>query len=292
MRQGSPFSPYDLSFFDRASAVVVMVAFMDASEQGGFIGVGGYLFRKKHLRPFERRWNAMLKKYDLSCFHMTDCNAKQDEFQDKDCDEAARTAISAIKDFATEGVSAAVKIADFHDFMGPDGVMWNPFSLCAYACVAQASRWADLNDPTARIYYVFEAGDEHQADADRLLQSIADDPKRKARFHYEDHAFLTKRGSKPTQAADIIAWHVCKQFTRRERDPEIRLRGDFNELVSSIPTREFLLDRQRLAGLVDLVRENAPVDDPEKLAGLALRLNKTNEKTIGREMLRLIRGDN
>src|SRR4051794_29974831 len=111
-----------------------MEGLFDASEAGGIVGVGGYLFRKKNLKPFERQWRRMLNKYGLDHFHMTDCNAKvpagpfKDAGMDKDdCDDAARLAIAAIKEHATHGFSAAVGVDDFNEILGPKSVMTNPF---------------------------------------------------------------------------------------------------------------------------------------------------------------------
>ena len=116
------------------------------------------------------------------------------------------------------------------------------------------ARWAIENDPTARIFYVFEAGDDHQADANKFMQAISDSPNRRAMFRYEDHAFVTKKGSKPTQAADILAWHACKQWDRENRNI-FQMRGDFYELASKVPTRKFILDREE--PLADDSRQHA-----------------------------------
>lgn len=286
-------SPYTLSFFDRADAVVVMAAYFDASSAGEFLGVGGYLFRKKFVKPFEKEWNGMRRKFGLDFFHMTDCNAQQGPFQHlekPDCDAAARMAIASIKKFAAQGFSAATQPVVFRGVSGAEDLLHNPFSACVSAVLAQCGAWAEENDPDARIFYVFEAGDDHQADAHKILQSIADNPKRRARYHYEDHAFLTKRGSLPTQAADILAWHVSKQWDREQRGID-RLRGDFSALVESIPTRKDWLDRERLGALLSVVTERAPVPNAARVAGLSLRVHDENERAITREIASLIRGD-
>lgn len=295
MRQETPFSLYDLSHFDRANVVVVMVAYFDASEAGGFLGVGGYLFRKKHVRPFEKQWRAMLRKHDLDHFHMTDCNASppQGPFagMDKaDCDDAARMAIDAIKGHATYGMSTAVKISDFYEIMGPKSLMTNPFSLCAFTVLTHCAQWANVYDPQARIAYVFEAGDEHQADANKIIQSIADTPERRAKYHYETHAFVPKRSSMPTQAADILAWHICKQWEREQRGID-RMRGDFLALTEAITTTKNMLSRDRLEALLEITRMNAPdlITDPARFMGLMLRVTDANAKSLKNEIMSLVR---
>lgn len=287
-------SLFELSFFDRADAVVVMVAYFDASEVGGVLSVAGYLFRKKHVRPFERQWRAMLRKHGLEYFHMTDCNATppQGPFAKLDkaaCDDAARLAIAAIKDHATYAFTSAVRVADFNEVMGPKSVMTNPFSLCAYAVMTQCTHWANDHDPKARISYVFEAGDEHQADANKILQSIADIGERRRKYRYENHAFLPKRSSLPTQAADILAWHVAKQCDREQRGIA-GMRGDFGALVEGVRTTRNWMSAAWLREFVGLTTRNAPdmVRDPAQLIGLSLRITEENSKTVIREMAALI----
>jgi hypothetical protein len=271
-----------------------MVAYFDASEQGEFLGVGGYMFRKKNVRPFEKQWDIMLRKHGLEYFHMTDCNAtppqKQFAGMDKaDCDDAARMAIAAIKEFSTHGFSAVVKPADFYAVAGAKDLFNNPFSLCVHTVVAQCSAWANEHDPVARISYIFESGDEHQKDANKILQSIADNADRRAKYHYEGHAFFPKEWSKPTQAADILAWHVCKQWGREERGVN-RLRGDFSDLVDGIRTTKHLFTKDALDEFIAGVVRDAPVPNPERVASLSLRVTNENEKSISREMRALIWG--
>jgi len=287
-------SLFGLSFFDRATAVVVMVSYFDASEQGEFLGVGGYMFRKKNVRPFEKKWRAMLRKHDLEYFHMTDCNATppQRQFAGKDkadCDDAARMAIAALKEFAVHGFSAVVRPRDFYAVPGAKEIFNNPFSLCAESVVTQCARWADEVDPIARISYIFEAGDEHQADANKVLQSIAENPRRRARLHYENHAFLPKRQSMPTQGADILAWHVCKQWDRERRGLN-RLRGDFWSLIENIRTTKMLYTAELLADFIADVTKDASLPYPARIIGLGTRITEENAKTVNREILALIRG--
>lgn len=285
----STFSLFHLGIFDGASDVTVMEAFCDASENGDFLVVAGYLFRKKHTKPFEKEWSTMLRKYDLEYFHMTDCNRETGPFRHlskSECDEAARTAIALIAKYATAGFSSGVKVSDFHEIIGKDGYMSNPFSMCVHGAMMMCKNWAERNDRQARIVYVFEAGDRFMTDANHILNAVAEDPTRRAFFNYESHAFLPKRDSKPTQAADIIAWHTCKQHDRDERG--LGLRGDFAELVKQVSTEKHFHTRNEMEGVKQIARKHVPGEQAERLAGLAMRWNASNSKQTAqkiREML-------
>lgn len=258
----SAFSPFELGIFREASHVVVMQAFFDASENDGFLAVAGYLFRKKHIKEFERRWRAMLRKHGLDHFHMTDCNAGADQFKDMSKDERIECqtmAVSLICEFATVGVMNSVSISDFQAVMDGRGYMSNPFSLCAHGALMMCKSWADENDPIARIAYIFDAGDAFMGDANNILTSIAEDTTRRSFFHYETHAFVPMRSSIPTQAADILAWHECKQHGRTARG-ESRLRTDFAVLLDGVKTMRYIHTRSDIESVIDIAKKHVPFE--------------------------------
>lgn len=284
------FSPYELGVFDEATHVVVMQAFFDASERGDFLVVGGYMFRKRHIKPFEKRWNAMLRKYNLEYFHMTDCNVAagvHSHLSHQDCDDCARMAIQIITEYATVGITSGVDIPAFNDLIVQSGYMKSPFSISVHSAMMMCKDWAEQNDPSARIFYVFEAGDQFQSDANQILTAISEDPVRRKFFFYEDHAFLTKKGSKPTQAADIVAWHTRKQYEREARC-ELRLRGDFAALVDGVMTKRYFHSADELRKIKAIANKLIPSNHGERIAGLALRSTNASSKGIDREVLAIL----
>lgn len=289
-------SLFDLSYFDKVTAVVVMVSYYDASEIGDHLAIGGLLFRKKNIRPFEKGWRAMLRKHGLTHFHMTDCNARQGEYrhmEDNERDACARTAIGLILEYATKGVIFSVRKSDFAAIIGPNGFMPNPFILGAWYALFDTRYYADTNDPEARISYVFESGDEHQRDAENLLTGLSEEPDRAAGFYYNGHAFQSKRSSLPTQAADILAWHGAKHADRKDRQHH-RLRGDFNEILSRLLVTDGRHDRAWLERLVQVTRKLQDKDiggrriKPDywsEYVRLSFLANKSNSKrTLARVM--------
>lgn len=270
-------SPFTLSFLDGASHVAVMEVYSDASEIGGHLAIGSLLFRKKNIKPFEKRWRAMLRKYQISHYHMTDCNVGRGPFEGKDeaeCDKCAREAIAIILEFATQGCIFSVKKSDFNEIVTERGVMPNPFTLGVWFTLFDLRNWADNNDPNARISYLFEAGDDHQKDANNLLIGVAEQPERVAAFHYRNHAFVPKMLSMPAQAADILAWHGAKHNHRRS-EGNYRLRGDFNEIITKLHVTDGDHDPERLRNIVKVAEERAGKYGNE-IAGLAFRMTESN----------------
>jgi hypothetical protein len=282
-------SPYEISFFEGSSHVAVMEVYSDASENSGHFSIGSLLFRKKNIRPFNKKWRAMLRKHGIDHFHMTDCNVQKGEFKGKsrdECDACAREAISILLEFAIKGSIFSVKMSDFYEVIGERGVMPNPFTLGAWHTIFDIRYWADQNDPVARISYIFEAGDEHQKDVNSLFRGVREDPDRTANARYRNHAFVPKELSYPAQAADILAWHGAKHQHRKERDKDkFRLRGDFNAIITKLHVTDGNHGRAWLQKLAEIGNEHMPSSE---VAGLAFRAHSGNRLQIARRVAEII----
>jgi hypothetical protein len=243
-----------------------MSAFFDESESGQYFTVGGYLFRKSKVRPFEREWGRMLKSAQIPYFRMSACNAGEYPFDKMDWEErdkVAREAIRIIIKFASAGYFVAVRPKEFDAILGKDSFVDNPYTLCLYLCLMGLQLWANEHDPTALFGYFFEAGCNHQGDAERFVKAIGL-TERGPNFRYSGHSFVLKDRSMPTQAADVLAWHSSKNLNRYDqgikegKEHLLRPRGDFRALLDGVLTgyvyaevallNEFLKVTQKYAG--------------------------------------------
>jgi hypothetical protein len=268
-----------------------MEVYSDASKIGGHLAIGSLLFRKKNIRPFEKKWRAMLRKYGISHFHMTDCNATPPQGPHKDqteeeCDACAREAIAIILEFATKGCIFSVKKSDFYEIITKRGIMPNPFTLGVWFTLLDIRNWAELSDPIARISYVFEAGDDHQKDANALLTGVAEQPERAIAYRYRNHAFVPKIASCPAQAADILAWHGAKHIHRKS-EGNYKLRGDFNEIITKLHVTDGYHDPAWLHQLVQVAEKRGGKYGNE-IAGLAFRLTEANTRQVSRNLAEVL----
>ncbi len=293
MRPDEDFSLYDLSFFDEADFVTVFTAYFDASANGGMFTVGGLLFRKKEISAFEGRWRYMIRKYSIPYFHMAECNSRQGVFahlSEEECIDCATMAIDAVANHAAKGATWTVSIKEFDEIVGKAGILPSPLLACAYPAMMDLANWANNNDhsPPPRIFYVFESGDTDQGDVENLLRAVSETGSRQERFRYEDHAFLPKEGSLPTQGADILAWHGSKH-ARRRTEGNTHLRGDFDALVKRLEITDGLASREFLQDLTKIAEEAAGERFDElglrgvegygpQLAQLAIMMNKSNRR--------------
>lgn len=256
--------------------MAVTNVYSDASTIQGYTSVASLIFRKRHLRPFEKAWGAMLRKYGLSHFHMTDCNAAGGEFQhwpDEKRDECARIAIELLTQYPMKGIAFTIRNQDFEEIVTSEGIMPNPVTLGVWATLFSVRAWADEFDPAARISYLFESGDNEQGSINNLMNSVAEDENRRRNSRYRTHDFVPKLGSFPTQAADILAWHAAKNAKRRDNGQ--RMRGDFHAIVSKLIVADDYHDRAWLKHLVDIAKKHAGKDG-NRLAGAAFLYNKFN----------------
>jgi hypothetical protein len=256
--------------------VALMSAFFDESESGEFLTLGGYLFRRSMVRPFESDWSRMLRRYDLPYFRMSACNVERppfDKLSRDECDLVAREAIRLVIKYAKLGYFVAIKPTEFYEVVGERGFAYNPYTLCAHVCLLGMRYWADRNDPKARISYFFEAGAKHQRDAALVFDNLANDPSREWKEMYSGHTFVLKKKSMPTQAADMLARQASKQMKRAENGLQ-RPRGDFAALLDGVRHEWLEATKSRLQELVDNLNQAAGVDDGHRLVGRALRSPK------------------
>jgi hypothetical protein len=251
-----------------------MSSFFDQSEAGPYYTVGGYLFRKSKVRPFEKEWGRMLKRFGLPYFRMSPCNAGKapfDRLGDDGCDQCAREAIRIVKTYATYGYWATVRPADFDEIMGKDSFAGNAYALCSYLCLMGMRYWSDVNDKGALIGYFFESGTEHEADTSQLIGAIGLSSTRGFNFRYAGHAFVQKERSMPTQAADILAWQVNKNYLRADSGLK-KLRGDFEALLTGVPTGHYELAPKSLHTFMQIIdRSTGGHPKAQFLAKWALR---------------------
>lgn len=240
------------SFLGRGRGfAVLMASYFDQSESGGFYTVGGYIFRKSQVRPFEKRWSRMLKRFDLPYFRMSACNAHQPPFSHLskvECDLVAREAIATVIEYASYGYFVTVRQEEYDEILGRESFAGSTYALCCYVCLMGMRRWSDLNDRNALIAYFFEAGTENEGDADQLIKAIGGRRDEVTfDYRYAAHGFVQKELSMPTQAADMLAWHANKNYLRSKAGKK-EPRGDFAALLDGVVTgrNNLTLDHLRM----------------------------------------------
>ncbi|WP_271573093.1 DUF3800 domain-containing protein [Bradyrhizobium sp. CCBAU 11361] len=185
--------------------------------------VAGYLFEREAAQALTAEWQQWLEFYGLPHFHMTDCAQGARHFKgwtNLRRNKAKWKFIRLINRFAWTGFAATLIPSEYSDF--PEELYplprMGPYSLCLHSCIANvATHWVTNTGYTGEISYFFESGHDDQAEANRLMRILAEDPKSRAALRYGSHQFVGKTAAIPVQAADLLAW---QWYTDRKRQLE------------------------------------------------------------------------
>jgi hypothetical protein len=90
------------------------------------------------------------------------------------------------------------------------------------------------------VEYFFEAGHKLQKEASRAMDDISKNARLRTAYRYNGHSFVDKKGVRPVQAADILAWHLSTQL-RRVAEGKMSVRADFRELAYTSLEHQFLI---------------------------------------------------
>jgi tRNA nucleotidyltransferase/poly(A) polymerase len=94
--------------------------------------------------------------------------------------------------------------------------------------------------PGEEIAYIFESGDEHQAEAHTFMSNVLHSPEMKEAYLYKSHAFVPKQDAPPLQAADFLAWEYARYWERTAFKKTIPMRKSLVALLSDgYTTMEF-----------------------------------------------------
>jgi len=226
-------------------------AYIDESgTQGGspVLCLAGYVFHHDEAVVFTKEWSALLRKYDLSNFHMVDCAHGNGEFKklSKPTRVAALTeAIQLIKQRSAFGFATTVNEADYAEIFAPlSDDRWSAYYFCLNNCLSLIANWARRTRFDENVSYFFEAGHPDQGAADQRMHAIFADEKLRKRFFYGCHSFDDKRRFVPLQAADILAWQWFSH-TKRKLAGAARDRLDFVALIRP-QDMALTFDRERL----------------------------------------------
>lgn len=211
-------------------------AYFDESESrrgAPFLCVAGYVFEAQKAIEFDREWRQMLKDFDLPYFHMTSCEARAKPFES--LEREVRTAIQRraariVNASMSFGVVVSTDPAAYLELIPAHPLIARqPYSFCVYGCFMAVRQRVNALNYDGKIAYVFEAGQEHQEDTDRLMREYMNVPSSAEMFRYQSHAFIKKTESTMLQAADLLAWHCMKNFQITDHGEYSR--DDFVELI-------------------------------------------------------------
>lgn len=223
--------------------MIEMRAYFDESgttEASPVFCMAGFIISRGASEQMSERWQTMLDKYHLPCFHMTDCANGAPPFDALSMNErieAEKEAISIIRDTITYGFAVTLKPSEYDKTVPHSPEIGSPYSLCAHTCLTAVRGWANNFKFDGSISYIFEAGHKSQGEANGIMTRIFKRPNLRAEHRYAEHGFAEKTVVLPLQAADIIAWQWFTENKRRLEGKRPHPRKDYVELmIKPMPT--------------------------------------------------------
>jgi hypothetical protein len=235
---------------------VFLKSYFDESYDDALLCVAGYSFTSANARHLDEDWRKMLARHArLPFFRMSACNANQypfDSFSKQECIDVASEAIGLINKYAGFGYAVTVDQKLFHKVIGRNGFVSSPYEFCSWVCLSAVKMEFGKLFPESNMRFFFEAGFRHQNLANKMMIRIFKSPQLREQYRYKSHTFVDKKDSRPTQAADLLAWQWYKDSIRR-RNGIFKPRGDLFALTRG--TKHYVLhaDSDKLAALVELL---------------------------------------
>jgi hypothetical protein len=223
-------------------AVIYAEAYIDESgtHRGSpMLAVGGYLFRREQAERFSRDSQKVLDSFGVPSAHMTDAVHCLGAYKDAgmvkdDCDKFNRLLIENIRRRTMFGFGVSVDPTKYAAIVGRENNAPSAYSFCLMGCLTIISRWVKRTKFQGYIAYVFEAGHERQAEANRFLaDAILASDHSKAKHRYASHNFIDKKLALPLQAADMLAWQYHHYHYRKVVKGIDKPRMDFTALIRS-----------------------------------------------------------
>jgi Protein of unknown function (DUF3800) len=224
--------------------------------------VGGYLATDVQWRKFRKEWRRILDAEGLDHFHMVDFHACKPPYGSWSKDKRIEFLASLHAVIHERTLMSFATSADVEDFenLTPEqkNTLISPHVFAAKNCMKAVGFWAAehiINHPV--ITYIFEEGQPHERQLNRLFDTLTDEDK--WFFRMTSLKFDKKRSLNPLQAADVVAYESMKEIERKVNPLNKRAARLSGINLASDPTRNVW----RYCGEFDFI---ATIRDAERRA--------------------------
>jgi hypothetical protein len=221
----------------RGGVVAVLEAYLDASKSKGDVyAVAGFAFDVPQAKKFGRQFRSLFAPYGGHC-HMTDLHNRKGAFDGIDDDEPDRLTTEAIKIInkrSLVGVAVGCDLREIVPLLPKriDGFS-HPYPFCCHMAMMQLGQLVHTVRPGEKIAYIFECGDEYQAEAGRWISNALSMPMLRDLYAYASHAFVQKKDSSALEGADILAWEYSRYWELTVLKRKIKMRRSLIAILTS-----------------------------------------------------------
>ena len=197
--------------------MALLQTYFDELYDDDILCVAGYIFTKLRCHKLARDWKEMLRRFGLPYFRMSSCahgNGVFGGMSKEDRVLAQTLAMALVQRYASSGVAVTVERSAFDKYMGGDDFIKTPYEFCVWMCLVGVSNWADATSWSGNISYIFEAGHQHQSNANSMMHYIFSNQILRRDTGMGGMLSWTKRMRHPVRPP--ICWRGSG--TRRERE--------------------------------------------------------------------------
>jgi hypothetical protein len=203
----------------------VLEAFFDetGTHQGSPVtGVAGFLFDKEGLQRFDSGWEKI--GYDLKQPYRTaHCAARHGQFRDSKkwppwrCDQLMGKLAMLSSETRIAGFIASTQQADFAKLSAdtPSLARWGKsiYSIALLQCLDMVG-WFARQRGEQDVYYWFEEGGQHEAEARDIIKRASLDPVLKKRFRHGGDSFVPKGQLVALYSSDQLGWEWQSNYAK------------------------------------------------------------------------------
>ena len=212
--------------------MIVFSTFFDGSghqddPNSRVVTVAGCASTEAKWSKFETEWQSTLKAEGLTLFHMKEFAHSTGEFKSWRGDEPRRRRLikmlhkMIILARTSRRFSASVIRADYravNKAFKMSEMVGQPFTVAAQFAMTTVNNWMRRNHPNDGMLYIFESGDDDQAELEDLSKHLT--------FLEVQPIFVEKKADVgiPLQAADFFAYESAKALNDYEAKGKTRAR--------------------------------------------------------------------
>jgi hypothetical protein len=148
--------------------------------------------------------------------------------------------VDAIVKTATMGSVIGIEKKEYQKAVSRSPVLrqlsGSEYSVCLQRSLDSVSTWMHEKGLRGRLQYVFEAGCEHQKEANEILFNVSKSEAMRTKYRWHNYAFVEKGANVPQLfASDLLAW----EWQRRRLNDLHPQRGEkrmtLNKLAKEVP---------------------------------------------------------
>jgi hypothetical protein len=190
-----------------------------------------------------REWEQLLKRENLPYFHMTEFAHSIGEFASWKGDESRRRdLIGRIIGIISRRVRIVVGVlidrSAYKEACANSplfrGIYVNEYTTAGFMSLLKCANWADKYGVSGLMAFIFDNGNGKRPDFQRAFDICKNSPFGDP-CHLGSITFADDQIVLPLQAADFIAYEVCKVYTDLKQDKR-RFRLSLKQLLDTVPT--------------------------------------------------------